>query len=212
MLLSVPNDIWGSMPWVLGCCVELAVAIKTWNIDHIPDHVHEATSAKWHIDPGATSISCRAPVEVGKLTGFAFGWSLLVQVVCVVAVKIVDRRRRLQRLHAQYASSYREGLDPLEGAPEVLYALHAVTSMAISGCTLYKAVDLFAWRSKRFRHCPHRKIVGLFRFSVFANGAIFAWYLLVSSTAIKVVFFDALAQSLGDFVVKKEGRGGGKCS
>jgi len=203
MLLSVPRDLWGAFPWALGLCLEVAVARVTWNLDHISDELHLATSSRWHVDPGATSLSCRAPVEAGKLAGFAFGWSVALQLGALAAIKVMERKQAAAAAarDAVRFGSYRgeASLAPLEGIPEVVYALHAVLALAVSGMVAGRGLHLLLFRRSRWRHCPHNRILGLFRFSVAANGALCLWYLVASGSAIRIVLVDALKQSAGGF-------------
>mmetsp|Transcript_67079 Transcript_67079/g.135208 ORF Transcript_67079/g.135208 Transcript_67079/m.135208 type:complete len:207 (+) Transcript_67079:136-756(+) len=198
MLFAVPTRLRDVAPWVLSTVVEIVVATTLWNIDNISDEVHAVTTSRWHIDPGATSSSCSAPVEVGKLAAVAFAISVAGQFLAVIGVQLVERvRARNQPIRSRSAhiSASSESDVVLEGLPEFLYVCHGILGFVVSGGIFYRALNLLLRNPLRFRFCPHRKVVGIFKFACLATMSLSTWYFTIVSSASRAVFKDLLGDN-----------------
>jgi hypothetical protein len=194
VLFAVPRDAREALPWVLSVALELFVARHCWQIDFIPDHVHAVSSAKWDLDPSGVSVTCQAPAEVGKLAAAAFVVSALAQFTVVLVAAAVDARRTAQRRVGAMAAVAEDVV--LDGVPEVAYAAHGVAGFAFAGSVAARALNLWVRHPRRYRHCPHVKVLGVFKFAVLANCALLAWYLALAYAAFGMVvaeFFEARA-------------------
>ena len=129
----------------------------------------------------------------------SFYASVAIQIVVIVLVWAVERKRvAVLEEDAVRLASRRVGAveaprpeEVLEGVPEVAYAAHGVAGMVFSGGAGLRSLDVLLRHHRRWRHCPHRKVVGLFRFSAAANVALFFWYATIANGALRMML-DAL--------------------
>jgi hypothetical protein len=200
MLYAVPSNSADALLWLLSIVIELLITFHTWNIDKISEELHLKTSSKWHIDPDSTSSTCRSPVEIGKFTAFVFATSIFAQVAAIVSVKLVEWKRKTQYSRHDWESSqsYLEEKEFLEGLPEVLYICHSVAGVVSSGIIGFRSLELLFRHPGKFKFCPHVKIVGIFKFSVVANVAVFIWYAAIAGSGSKIVFAEVLGLDRGN--------------
>jgi hypothetical protein len=195
MLLSVPTRLVDWAWWVSNTIIEVIICVLLWRIDSISEEVHSVTSSRWHIDPGMTSSSCAAPIETGKLASAAFAVSIMSQIIAIIAVHVVMRFRFIQELDAR--RSFRGGDNNdvpvlLEGLPEFLYACHGILGFVVSSGISYRALGLLFITPIRYRVCPHKKVVGMFKFACVATSALSCWYFNVAASMVRVVVLDLL--------------------
>mmetsp|Transcript_13481 Transcript_13481/g.16056 ORF Transcript_13481/g.16056 Transcript_13481/m.16056 type:complete len:196 (-) Transcript_13481:237-824(-) len=185
MLYSVPDSYQSFSLWFLGIIFELLIAMNTYYIDTISEELHFKTSSRWHIDPGATSSTCSSPVEFGKLTSVVFISSVILQILAIISIKIVEKKKAQLKIYHQPQDQIPEGLS------EVLYICHGIGGIVTSGVIGYKGIELLVFQPKKFKYCPHVKIVGIFKFSVLANLILFLWYLSIAGPATQFVISEA---------------------
>ena len=206
VLVAVPGAARQALPWMLTVAMELFVARHCWNIDFIPDHVHAVSSAKWDLDPSGVGVFCQAPAETGKLVAAAFVVSVLAQLTVVLVVAAVAvRRARSDHFRAaqrRVGALVPEELDvPLEGVPEVAYAAHGVACFVFTGSVAARALNLYLRHKRRYRHCPHIKVLGIFKFAIIADLVLLVWYVTLAYTAfgmIAIEFFETRAARQGN--------------
>jgi hypothetical protein len=203
VLFAAPRITREALPWVLSIALELFVARHCWQIDYIPDHVHAISSAKWDLDPSGVGVTCQAPAEIGKLTAASFVVSILAQLIVVLVTAAIN----LRRSHSESTHPAAHGSGGvtiaanddgvlLEGVPEVAYAAHGVAGFVFTGSVAARAFNLLVRHKRRYRHCPHVKVLGLFKFAVIANFVLLAWYMALAYSAFGLVvseFFEARA-------------------
>jgi len=100
----------------------------------------------------------------------------------------------------------------LEGVPEVAYAAHGVAGFVFTGSVAARALNMLVRHRRRYRHCPHVKVLGLFKFAVIANFVLLAWYTALAYSAFGMVvaeFFEArvIGNSATDTVPPKSSGG-----
>jgi len=197
MLFTIPEDVHSFSKWLIGIIIEVLIISATWRIDTISSDFHALTSSRWHIDPTAASSSCRSPVEIGKLTACSFVISVVSQIVVVVLVAIV-RKKELQVRDSTFGVLSREHFDEsnlfasIDGLPEVIYACYASLCMIVAGGVTYKSLNVYLFHPRRFSFCPHLRVIGIFKFSIFANACLFILHALFSFGAIRLVITEAL--------------------
>jgi hypothetical protein len=96
-----------------------------------------------------------------------------------------------------------QAVGELAALPAVLYALHAVCALSACGAVTWRSLRLLLFHRHDYHRCPHRRIVGLFRFSCAADVALLLWYVAASSSAIRIVAVDALRDSVGGLVDRR---------
>ena len=127
-------------------------------------------------------------MEVSKLTAVAFLISLVTQVFFVFTVLYLHLRRREAKFLWTTGVSDVDPAGLYNGLEVTLFVCQSIVGVCVCGGVSLKSFDVYFRRGDLVQHCIHRKVVILFRVSIFCNSVAALWYAKNTRDAMKVVF------------------------